>query len=455
MGGSKPSAPTPQPVPEPAEKLDYNKMFAASRENSRLTTQDQIDQLKASYPEFENLQLGTINRLAGQLNNDYAARANTAIAGATQNAARLNQAGDQIGGLVATGQENVAAAQEFANGPTAIDRQIGALGSAAMSQRADQVEGAQVRPVGDIRASAAERGLMREAAGRGILGQLEGQASSDLALGRSLSAEQQRDATQSARAGYAARGLATGQSAMAAELLNRDRFAAAREAERRAFASGVANQGANIRQAANAAYMGRMESNVGRRQQAALADAGYAQQAAMTNQDANQRQVEANRAYMLNANNSGINSQITRGNYASQMLGQASGLYGQQAAAYQNAAALGLNVANANLTVDPYQRAFAPGASFAQGNSGQAMNTIGTAYGNALNTIGNVDTFNTNMLETRRNSALNNNASMQGAYMSAQAQYSAGQNAMWGGIGQGALAAGGTVAGSMILASAF
>ena len=439
MGGKKPSAPTPQPVPEPAKELDYNKMFEASRENSRLITQDQIDQLKASYPEFENLQLGTINRLAGQLNNDYAARANTAIAGATQNAARLNQAGDQIGGLVATGQENVAAAQEFANGPTAIDRQIGALGSAAMSQQADQVQGAQVRPVGNIRASAAERALMREAAGRGILGQLEGQASSDLALGRSLSAEQQRDATQSARAGYAARGLATGQSAMAAELLNRDRFATAREADRRAFASGIANQGANIRQAANAAYMGRMESNIGRRQQSAMADAGYAQQAAMANQDANQRQVEMNRAYMLNANNSGINSQITRGNYAGQMLGQASGLYGQQAAAYQNAAALGLNVANANLTVDPYQRAFAPGASFGQGVTGQSMNTIGTAYGNALNTIGNVDTFNTNMLETRRNSALNNNASMQGAYMNAQAQQGAGQMGMWGAIGGGAL----------------
>jgi hypothetical protein len=79
------------------------------------------------------------------------------------------------------------------------------------------------------------------------------------------------------------------------------------------------------------------------------------------------------------------------------------------------------------------------------------MNTIGTAYGNALNTIGNVDTFNTNMLETRRNSALNNNAAMQGAYMNAQAQYGAGQSAMWGGIGQGALAAGGMIGAAVII----
>jgi len=46
----------------------------------------------------------------------------------------------------------------------------------------------------DIRASAAERGLMDEARGNGLYGQLRDQASNDLALGRSLSAEQSRDA---------------------------------------------------------------------------------------------------------------------------------------------------------------------------------------------------------------------------------------------------------------------
>ena len=76
---------------------------------------------------------------------------------------------------------------------------------------------------------------------------------------------------------------------------------------------------------------------------------------------------------------------------------------------------------------------------------------LGAAYGNALNTVGNVDTFNTNMLETRRNSALNNNASLQGSYMNAQAQQSAGAMGMWGSIGGGALAAGGMVAGAVII----
>jgi hypothetical protein len=55
----------------------------------------------------------------------------------------------------------------------------------------------------------------------------------DLALGRSLSAEEARDATQSARAAFSARGLGTGSGAAAAEILNRDSFGRAREADRR------------------------------------------------------------------------------------------------------------------------------------------------------------------------------------------------------------------------------
>jgi hypothetical protein len=66
---------------------------------------------------------------------------------------------------------------------------------------------------------------------------LREQAESDLALGRSLSAEEQRDAQQSARAAFAARGLGTSMGSSAAEILNRDAAAQAREASRRNFAS--------------------------------------------------------------------------------------------------------------------------------------------------------------------------------------------------------------------------
>jgi hypothetical protein len=64
-------------------------------------------------------------------------------------------------------------------------------------------------------------------------------AESELALGRSLSPEQQRQATQSARAAFAARGMATGNAAAGAELLSRDAYGTARQDQRRGFAAGV------------------------------------------------------------------------------------------------------------------------------------------------------------------------------------------------------------------------
>ena len=278
MGGSKPQKPTPQPVPEAPPPLDYTKIFAATRENSRLIGQDQIDQQKSAYPEYEKLQLGTIDKVAANLDNE--------------------------------------SYREAKAGLDSVDPRNNAISQ-----------------------------------------QLNTSALSDLQLGRSLSPEQERAATQQARAGYAARGLGAGTGAMAAEVLNRDAYATQREAQRRTFAGAVMSD---------------------------------------TNQAA-------------------------------------------------------LNVAGQRMNYDPYQRAFAPGASFGQGISGQVGGMLGAAYGNALNTVGNVDTFNTNMLETRRNSALNNNASLQGSYMNAQAQQSAGAMGMWGSIGGGALAAGGMVAGAVII----
>ena len=64
----------------------------------------------------------------------------------------------------------------------------------------------------------------------------------ELALGRSLSPEQERAAQQSARAAFAARGLGTSLGSSAAEILNRDAAATARERERQGFAS-AANDG--------------------------------------------------------------------------------------------------------------------------------------------------------------------------------------------------------------------
>lgn len=72
-----------------------------------------------------------------------------------------------------------------------------------------------------------------------IEARLQQDAESELALGRSLSPEQMREATQSARAAMSARGLGTSMAGSAAEILNRDAYGTARQDQRRAFASGV------------------------------------------------------------------------------------------------------------------------------------------------------------------------------------------------------------------------
>lgn len=145
---------------------------------------NQID----AYGKLETLQLGSVDKLASKLdatNNAYTKRAT-----------------DQI--IAAEGQATE-------------------LGSLAKSTT-------------DLAAASAQ-----DLQGTDIERQLQSQAEGDLALGRSLSAEQERTATQQARAGMSARGLGTGTGALAAEVLNRDAYATQREAERRNFA-GNTNQ---------------------------------------------------------------------------------------------------------------------------------------------------------------------------------------------------------------------
>lgn len=72
-----------------------------------------------------------------------------------------------------------------------------------------------------------------------IEAELQRQAEEELALGRSLTPEQMRNATQSARAAFAARGLGTSAGSSAAEILNRDAMGEQRLAERRGFAGSV------------------------------------------------------------------------------------------------------------------------------------------------------------------------------------------------------------------------
>jgi hypothetical protein len=65
------------------------------------------------------------------------------------------------------------------------------------------------------------------------------QALRDLLFGRALSPEEIREAQQSARQAFSARGLGTGLGAASMEILNRSRYADDREARRRQFAAGT------------------------------------------------------------------------------------------------------------------------------------------------------------------------------------------------------------------------
>jgi hypothetical protein len=81
--------------------------------------------------------------------------------------------------------------------------------------------------------------LAAASAPNAIEAQLQRDAESELALGRSLSPEQMREASQSARAAFAARGLGTSMGSSAAEILNRDAYGQQRLDARRGFAAGV------------------------------------------------------------------------------------------------------------------------------------------------------------------------------------------------------------------------
>jgi hypothetical protein len=81
--------------------------------------------------------------------------------------------------------------------------------------------------------------LQAASAPNAIEGELQRQAESELMLGRSLSPEQQREASQSARAAFAARGLGASMGSSAAEILNRDAYGQQRLDARRGFAANV------------------------------------------------------------------------------------------------------------------------------------------------------------------------------------------------------------------------
>lgn len=279
----------------------------ASAEASAAAYKSQLQSQIEAYPKLEELQLGTVSRIGSNLNNAY-----------TQ----------QAKGII----------------DTTLQQGASALGDT----------GNRINALGDLSGDVA-----RDAQGRALAGptsieqNLYDNAASDLALGRSLSAEDQRNASQAARGAFAARGLGVGSGAAAAEILNR----------------------------------------------AAVADARYQQRLANA-QAANQTREQ------------GIQGRQTA---ALGLLGNTANIYGQGGGAFQNAAQLGFGGANALVNLDPYQRALGVGVNLGSGIQGQTGSMIGNTYNQALGMAGNVASFNANMLDSRYNAYQNNQAALAGA----------------------------------------
>jgi hypothetical protein len=224
--------------------------------------------------------------------------------------------------------------------------------------------------------------------------------------------------------------------------------------------AGLANQDAALRAAlANqGTSLSLGQANAGFSQQAALANQGVDMQGQLANQSAdqtmnaqrmnaqgmnqaaNQNQLAANRDFLMNANTAGINSGITRGNYAASLLGQTANLYGQAGGAYQNATSLGFGGANALVNLDPYQRAMGIGVQLGSGIQSTSGQMIGNAFSGAQQMAGNVASFNANMMDSRYNSAMNNNAALSGASSAANGQMLGAGIGAAGMIGMGAIA---------------
>lgn len=249
------------------------------------------DLLKSSKDSIKST--SEYNRLQKALGEGLTAEtigARTATAAQVANATPVTAA--QINPLTNIASRDIAAAQ------------LGAIADI----RAQQVDAARMGDFG----SAVATNISAGQAEAGALGDsLMARAQRGIALGGRLSAEAERDAINSARSGMAARGMATGKSALAAELLNRDRYARQRELEDLQFAGGVqaadqTRQFQNISsrltadQANQQAALTAETANLQARYNAAAQQGNWQQAAALANQTANLTADQANQNTAFN-----------------------------------------------------------------------------------------------------------------------------------------------------------
>jgi len=374
-----PSAPPPQPVPAAPAPIDYDAMARASIRVAEAQTRAEEESIKRLYPQYIGMQFGTADQLSGRLDN------------------------------AASQQARAIAQQELGRdmGPSALEQQFSALGASAMDYRPDQVQAPT--NIREVRA--------RNVAAGGLGDSLMGDAQRRVALQGQLSPEASRDATQAARAAMAARGMATGSSGAAVELLNRDRFARSRNMEDLAFARGVQTE--DLQRRMNNASMGMDAQRLNQVRDTTLGQ--FALNAGLANQEANMNQFNNNRAFVGQAAQQALQNDMARSQRR-------------------------LGLGGLLMDMDPYRQALGPAFGLGSSTLGNTTSQVRDIYGGSLQTAGNIQTFNTNMAASNRNAILNNNAAMQAAAMQAGAMRQAGTMGMIGGIGQGVLGAAGLFA---------
>jgi transcription factor SPT20 len=146
--------------------------------------------------------------------------------------------------------ESAALAAQQAGAVPTTDRLLAAESAAAAAAKAGTVPTAQFlagvtgpRLASDIQVldrAGVEQYMAAQPGMQNIATALSARAQEELAAGRSLTAEEQRLADQAARSAYAARGMALGPQAIAAEVLNRADVANQRFAQRMAGAQQMA-----------------------------------------------------------------------------------------------------------------------------------------------------------------------------------------------------------------------
>lgn len=159
--------------------------------------------------------------------------------------------------------------------------------------------------------------------------------------------------------------------------------------------------------------------------------------AEVLNRDAFASQREADRR-----NFAGSTNQMLVSNRQNR-LGLVGNILGQSANTRLAQANLRTGLAGAEITIDPYARALAPGAGMGSTTLGQSGQMIGNAYNNATQMAGNVASFNANMQATDRNAYYNRKTALDAARITGGATNNAGWMAMMGGMAQGAGALGG------------